>query len=82
MPALQLFVAFFLPETKGLLIEDVHEVFAAHWFWKRMGVVVHDKVHIRPFFIPRPLIPLRCFRRQHLCGGLTSSSASTCPAPS
>jgi hypothetical protein len=41
---LQLFVAFFLPETKGLLIEDVHEVFASHWFWKRTGVVTHSKV--------------------------------------
>lgn len=38
-----LFVAFFLPETKGLLIEDVHEVFASHWFWKRTGVVTHSK---------------------------------------
>lgn len=38
-----LFTAFFIPETKGLLIEDVHEVFAAHWFWKRLGVVAHNK---------------------------------------
>ena len=37
-------MAFFLPETKGLLIEDVHEVFASHWFWKRTGVVTHSKV--------------------------------------
>jgi len=28
---------------QGLLIEDVHEVFAAHWFWKRLGVVAHNK---------------------------------------
>jgi len=26
-----LFTYFFIPETKGLLIEDVHEVFASHW---------------------------------------------------
>jgi hypothetical protein len=26
-----LFTYFFIPETKGLLIEDVHEVFATHW---------------------------------------------------
>ena len=39
-----LFTYFFIPETKGLLIEDVHEVFAAHWFWKRVGAVVHHKV--------------------------------------
>jgi len=38
-----IFTYFFIPETKGLLIEDVHEVFAAHWFWKRMGVVAHTK---------------------------------------
>jgi sugar porter (SP) family MFS transporter len=38
-----LFTLFFIPETKGLLIEDVHEVFAAHWFWKRTGVVAHVK---------------------------------------
>ena len=25
------FTYFFIPETKGLLIEDVHEVFATHW---------------------------------------------------
>lgn len=31
-------------ETKGLLIEDVHEVFATHWFWKRIGPTVHHKV--------------------------------------
>jgi len=39
-----LFTFFFIPETKGLLIEDVHEVFAAHWFWKRLGAVAHHKV--------------------------------------
>jgi sugar porter (SP) family MFS transporter len=38
-----LFTFFFIPETKGLLIEDVHEVFAAHWFWKRLGAVAHHK---------------------------------------
>lgn len=37
------FTYFFIPETKGLLIEDVHEVFAAHWFWSRMGAVAHHK---------------------------------------
>lgn len=28
---------------QGLLIEDVHEVFAAHWFWKHAGAVAHNK---------------------------------------
>jgi sugar porter (SP) family MFS transporter len=38
-----LFAYLFIPETKGLLIEDVHEVFAAHWFWKRIGPTLHHK---------------------------------------
>lgn len=29
------FVYWFLPECKGLHVEEVHEVFRRHWFWKR-----------------------------------------------
>jgi sugar porter (SP) family MFS transporter len=47
-----LFTAFFIPETKGLLIEDVHEVFASHWFWRRVGAVKHSKdIEGRPSLI-------------------------------
>jgi sugar porter (SP) family MFS transporter len=50
--AMTIFVYFFIPETKGLLIEDVHEVFAAHWFWKRIGAVAHHKdIEGRPSMI-------------------------------
>lgn len=41
------------PETKGLLIEDVHEVFATHWFWKRIGAVAHVKVSADPLLSAR-----------------------------
>ena len=30
-----LFIYFMLPECKGLHVEEVHEVFHRHWFWKR-----------------------------------------------
>ena len=30
-----LFVAFFLPETKGVPIEDMAGVWKSHWYWKR-----------------------------------------------
>jgi MFS transporter, SP family, sugar:H+ symporter len=29
------FIAFFLPETKGVPIESLREVWARHWYWKR-----------------------------------------------
>ncbi|KAL6634606.1 hypothetical protein ACP70R_027277 [Stipagrostis hirtigluma subsp. patula] len=29
------FVAFFLPETKGVPIESVRDLWARHWYWKR-----------------------------------------------
>lgn len=29
------YAAFFLPECKGLFIEEVHEKFQKHWFWRR-----------------------------------------------
>ncbi|KAL6592407.1 hypothetical protein ACP70R_049460 [Stipagrostis hirtigluma subsp. patula] len=33
--AMTLFVVFFVPETKGVPIEDMAEVWKAHWYWKR-----------------------------------------------
>ncbi|KAL6643346.1 hypothetical protein ACP70R_019011 [Stipagrostis hirtigluma subsp. patula] len=33
--AMTLFIAFFLPETKGVPIEDMAAVWKAHWYWKR-----------------------------------------------
>ena len=29
------FIAALLPECKGLHVEEVHEAFTNHWFWKR-----------------------------------------------
>ena len=29
------FIYFFLPECKGLHVEEVYEQFTTHWFWKR-----------------------------------------------
>ncbi|KAI4991096.1 hypothetical protein ZWY2020_039467 [Hordeum vulgare] len=33
--AMTLFVALFVPETKGVPIEDMANVWKAHWYWKR-----------------------------------------------
>ncbi|KAK9082182.1 hypothetical protein Syun_031631 [Stephania yunnanensis] len=33
--SMTLFVAFFLPETKGIPIEDMSKVWSQHWFWRR-----------------------------------------------
>ncbi|XP_047051318.1 sugar transport protein MST6-like [Lolium rigidum] len=33
--AMTLFVALFVPETKGVPIEDMADVWKAHWYWKR-----------------------------------------------
>ena len=30
-----IFIAFFLPETKGVPIEDMNTVWKSHWFWKK-----------------------------------------------
>lgn len=30
-----IFVAFFVPETKNVPIEEMNNVWKAHWFWKR-----------------------------------------------
>jgi MFS transporter, SP family, sugar:H+ symporter len=35
MVAMTVFVAGFLPETKGVPLEAMHIVFARHWYWKR-----------------------------------------------
>ncbi|VAI26255.1 unnamed protein product [Triticum turgidum subsp. durum] len=29
------FVCFFLPETKGIPIEEMDRIWATHWYWKR-----------------------------------------------
>ncbi|KAM0923882.1 hypothetical protein ACQ4PT_005286 [Festuca glaucescens] len=39
--AMTLFVALFVPETKGVPIEDMANVWKAHWYWKRF-VADHD----------------------------------------
>jgi hypothetical protein len=31
----QVFMFFFLPETKGVPIEEMEIVWRRHWFWKR-----------------------------------------------
>ena len=36
---MSIFVAVFLPETKGIPIEEMNEVWKTHWYWKRF---VHD----------------------------------------
>ena len=33
--AMTLFVYFFLPETKGIPIEEMDRIWANHWYWKR-----------------------------------------------
>ncbi|CAN6163931.1 unnamed protein product [Urochloa humidicola] len=35
LAAMTIFVALFLPETKGVPIEDMAAVWKAHWYWKR-----------------------------------------------
>ncbi|KAL4422990.1 hypothetical protein ABPG77_005470 [Micractinium sp. CCAP 211/92] len=38
-----LFVAFFLPETKGVPVERIHVRFAKHWFWRKwMGPAAQE----------------------------------------
>ncbi|XP_022927581.1 sugar carrier protein C-like [Cucurbita moschata] len=37
---MSIFVAVFLPETKGIPIEEMNEVWKTHWYWKSF---VHDK---------------------------------------
>ncbi|KAI4984399.1 hypothetical protein ZWY2020_010331 [Hordeum vulgare] len=32
------FVYFFLPETKGIPIEDMDRIWATHWYWRRFVV--------------------------------------------
>ncbi|KAJ1279672.1 hypothetical protein BS78_04G172200 [Paspalum vaginatum] len=42
------FIFFFLPETKGLPIESLREVWARHWYWKRF---------VKPLPAPAPSEP-------------------------
>ncbi|CAK9327396.1 unnamed protein product [Citrullus colocynthis] len=37
---MSIFIFFFLPETKGIPIEEMNQVWKTHWYWKRF---VHDK---------------------------------------
>nr|CAB3468056.1 unnamed protein product [Digitaria exilis] len=37
LAAMTLFVALFLPETKGVPIEDMAAIWKAHWYWKRFA---------------------------------------------
>ncbi|XP_038895572.1 sugar carrier protein C [Benincasa hispida] len=37
---MSIFVFFFLPETKGIPIEEMNQVWKTHWYWKKF---VHDK---------------------------------------
>ncbi|KAA0056939.1 sugar carrier protein C-like [Cucumis melo var. makuwa] len=36
---MSIFIFFFLPETKGIPIEEMNQVWKSHWYWKRF---VHD----------------------------------------
>ncbi|CAN6201501.1 unnamed protein product [Urochloa humidicola] len=52
LAAMTVFVALFLPETKGVPIEDMAAVWKAHWYWKRFvtddsggGLVFAEKGH-------------------------------------
>ncbi|KGN64624.1 sugar carrier protein C [Cucumis sativus] len=36
---MSIFIFFFLPETKGIPIEEMSQVWKSHWYWKRF---VHD----------------------------------------
>ncbi|XP_028804682.1 sugar transport protein 5 [Neltuma alba] len=38
-----IFIALFLPETKGIPLEAMYAVWGKHWFWRRF--VVKDEVH-------------------------------------
>ncbi|KAG2606305.1 sugar transport protein MST6-like [Panicum virgatum] len=42
LAAMTLFVALFLPETKGVPIEDMAAVWKAHWYWKRFATDGED----------------------------------------
>jgi hypothetical protein len=44
--AMTLFVALLVPETKGVPIEDMADVWKAHWYWKRF--VTDDDAPRRP----------------------------------
>ncbi|KAK7411629.1 hypothetical protein VNO78_03064 [Psophocarpus tetragonolobus] len=39
-----IFVYFFLPETKGIPIEEMSYMWRKHWFWKRICLTTDDRV--------------------------------------
>ncbi|KAK8942584.1 Sugar carrier protein C [Platanthera zijinensis] len=39
------FIAFFLPETKGVPIEEMAHVWRGHWFWGRF--ITDEDIHVR-----------------------------------
>lgn len=39
-----LFIALFLPETKGIPLESMYGVWAKHWFWRRFVVVQPNNI--------------------------------------
>uniref|UniRef100_A0A0E0LZG6 Major facilitator superfamily (MFS) profile domain-containing protein n=1 Tax=Oryza punctata TaxID=4537 RepID=A0A0E0LZG6_ORYPU len=41
--AMTAFVALFVPETKGVPIEDMAAVWSSHWYWKRFVVHGHGR---------------------------------------
>ncbi|OEL26958.1 Sugar transport protein 5 [Dichanthelium oligosanthes] len=45
--AMTVFIALFLPETKGLPLEAMRSVWAGHWFWRRFAVLDANKQEVQ-----------------------------------
>lgn len=43
---MQFFTFFFIPETKGIPIEEMDLVWTRHWFWKRYVPVSHHNMGV------------------------------------